>query len=240
MRAMAEAGIQSIAENFARVAERIEAARKRAGRAGEVTLVAVTKAVGTERIAEAYRCGLRHFGENRVQEFEEKHSFLTLPEAVWHMIGHVQTNKVRKAVELFDRIDSVDSLRLAEKLAAAVGALERPLPVLLEVRLGEEPTKHGVEPERLIELVERVAALDALALKGLMTVPPYLELPERVRPYFRRLRELAEAVDRRRFPRAQMYVLSMGMSHDFEVAIEEGATEVRLGTAIFGPRPGSP
>lgn len=227
-----------MAENLERVGERIRAAARRAGRTDEVTLVAVTKAVGVARIAEAYRAGVRHFGENRVQEFEEKRRFLTLPEAVWHMVGHVQTNKARRAVELFDRIDTVDSVRLAEKLAAVAAEKSEVVPVLVEVRVGGEATKSGVESENLAALLERLSGLESLAVRGLMAVAPYFEPAEGVRPYLRRLRELAEETERRRLPRIEMKILSMGMSHDFEVAVEEGATEVRLGTAIFGPRPG--
>ena len=237
-RTMNSAGMLSVAENLARVQERTQAAARRAGRADEVTLVAVTKSVPPERIAEAYRVGVRHFGENRVQEFEDKRPLLALPPAIWHMVGHVQTNKARRAAELFDRVDSLDSLRLAEKLAAAARERGRGLPVLIQVHLGEEETKHGVEPGDLGPLVEQIARLDGVSLEGLMTIPPYLEPVERVRPYFRRLRELGEEIDRRRLPRVAMKELSMGMSHDFEVAIEEGATQVRLGTALFGPRPG--
>ena len=236
-RTMNSAGMLSVAGNLARVQERIQVAARRAGRADEVTLVAVTKSVPPERIAEAYRAGVRHFGENRLQEFEDKRPLLALPSATWHMVGHVQTNKARRAVELFHRVDSLDSLRLAEKLAAAAREQGRGLPVLLQVHLGEEETKHGVAPADLLAVVEQVAALDGLTLEGLMTIPPFLDPPERVRPFFRRLRELAEEIGRRRLARRAMRELSMGMSHDFEVAIEEGATQVRLGTALFGPRP---
>ncbi|MBI2956268.1 MAG: YggS family pyridoxal phosphate-dependent enzyme [Acidobacteria bacterium] len=237
MRAMKEIGTVAVAENLARVQERIEAARRRAGWRSEVRLVAVTKQVPPERIAEAYRAGVRHFGENRVQEFEDKRRWLVLPEAVWHLVGHLQTNKARRAVELFDRLDSLDSARLAEKIAGAAAAMKRTVPVLVQVHLGEEATKHGIEPELALEMVEQMARLEAIAIEGLMTMPPFLEPAERVRPYFRRLRELAEEIDRRRLPSVRMSELSMGMSHDFEVAIEEGATQVRLGTALFGPRP---
>jgi len=236
-RTMGSVGILAVAANLAHVRERIRAAAQRAGRTDDVTLVAVTKGVPPERIAEAYRAGVRHFGENRVQEFDDKRPRLALPPAAWHMVGHVQTNKARRAVELFDRVDSLDSVRLAEKLAAAARALGRTLPVLIQVQLGEEETKHGVEPGELGPLVEQIARQDGLSLEGLMTIPPYLEPVERVRPYFRRLRELAEEIDRRRFPRVAMKELSMGMSHDFEVAVAEGATQVRLGTVLFGPRP---
>lgn len=234
---MSQAGTFSVAENLERIRERIRVAGRRAGRSDEVTIVAATKLVPAERITEAYRAGLRHFGENRVQELEAKRHQLSLPEATWRLIGHLQTNKAKRAAALFNRVDSLDSLRLAEKLAAAAAGLGRRLPVLVEVHLDEEPGKHGVEPDALVELAEKVAALEALALEGLMALPPYLEPPERVRPYFRRLRELAEALAHRGLPGVEMRELSMGMSHDFEIAIEEGATQVRLGTALFGPRP---
>lgn len=234
---MQPTGAISVVENVEKTLERIHAAERRAGRSGGVTLVAATKLVPVERIAEAYRAGVRRFGENRVQEFEKKLPSLSLPSATWHMLGHLQTNKAQRAAELFARVDSLDSLRLAEKLAAAARGLGRRLPVLVEVHLGEEPSKHGVEPDKLPELVEKAAALESLAIEGLMTLPPMLEPPERVRPFFRRLRQLAEELNQRRIPGVQMRELSMGMSHDFEVAIEEGATQVRLGTVLFGPRP---
>jgi len=231
---MEELGTLSIADNIARVEERIQGVLRRASRTDAVTLVAITKQVPVERIAVAHRVGLRHFGENRVQEFEEKHRLLVLPSAIWHMIGHLQSNKAARAAELFTCIDSLDSLHVAQKLGTASGGK---IPVLVQVHLGDEPRKHGVEPGQLASLVEQAAALPGLAVQGLMTIPPYLEPAERVRPYFRRLRELAEELDRRQIPGVSMHRLSMGMSHDFEVAIEEGATEVRLGTALFGPRP---
>jgi len=234
---MGPAGTVSISDAIARIQERVEAAQQRAGRVGEITLVAITKQVPVERIAEAYRAGLRHFGENRVQEFEDKHPLLVLPSATWHMVGHLQSNKAQKAVALFDCIDSLDSAHLAEKLDKAAGEKGKPLPVLIQVHLGEEPSKHGVEPANLPALAQQVAGLPHLALEGLMTLPPFLEPAERVRPYFRRLRELAEELDWQKLPGVSMRRLSMGMSHDFEVAVEEGATEVRLGTALFGPRP---
>jgi len=220
----------SVDERLEQVQERIRAALHRVGRTDVVTLVAVSKAVDVDRIAEAYRAGVRHFGENRVQEFEEKRRFLNLPSALWHMVGHVQGNKAKRAAEIFNRIDSVDSQHVAEKLSAAATAANLRLPVLVQVKLGEEQTKSGVTPEELEILVERLRGLAGLEVLGLMTLPPYLEPAERVRPYFRRLRALAE--------RLALRELSMGMSHDFEVAIEEGATQVRIGTALFGERPG--
>jgi hypothetical protein len=153
------------------------------------------------------------------------------------MVGHLQSNKARRALDLFDCVDSLDSLHLAEKLDKAAAEKGNRLSVLIQVHLGEEPSKHGVEPEQLAALAEQVAALANLRLEGLMTIPPFLEPAEEVRPYFRKLRELAEELDRRRLPGVSMRRLSMGMSHDFEVATEEGATEVRLGTILFGPRP---
>jgi len=226
----------SVADNLERVQARIRAAQRRAGRADEITLVAVTKTVPAERITEAYRAGIRHFGENRVQEFEGKHRELALPGVVWHLVGHLQSNKARRATELFSCIDSLDSLRLATKLSTAAVAAGRRLPVLIQVELGQEPTKFGVPPADLALLVEKLAALDGLSLRGLMTIPPYLP-PEQVRPFFRRLRELREEQARRQIGGVELTELSMGMSHDFEVAIEEGATQVRLGTALFGERP---
>lgn len=226
----------SVAQNVERVQERMLAAQRRAGRTDEVTLVAIGKLIVPERIAEAYAAGVRHLGENRVQECEGKRRSLDLPAASWHMVGHLQSNKAGRAVELFERIDSVDSTRLAGKLAGAAEKLGRQLPVLVQVHLGDEPSKHGVRPAELPAFVEQVAQLNALAVKGLMAIPPYLDSPELVRPFFRRLRQLAGEIARQRIPGVEMKVLSMGMSQDFEVAIEEGATEVRLGTALFGAR----
>lgn len=233
---LSESEILSVAARIERIRERIEAALRRAGRTGSVTLVAVTKTVDPGRIAEAYRCGIRHFGENRVQEFDEKRRFLTLPEASWHLVGHLQSNKARRAVELFDCVHALDSAPLAERLDRCAGDAGKRLPVLLQVHHGDEPTKFGVEETGLLPLVEKVSTLSHLDLRGLMSLPPLCEDPEQVRPYFRRLRELAEEVAAR-IPRVNLRELSMGMSHDFEVAIEEGATMVRLGTALFGPRP---
>ena len=234
---MEQAGALTVADAIGRIQERIEAARQRAGRGDEVRLIGITKQVPVERIAEAYRAGLRHFGENRVQEFEDKHRLLVLPSATWHMVGHLQSNKAGQALELFDCVDSLDSLHLAQKLDKAAAEQGKRLPVLIQVHLGDEPSKHGVEPPSLAALAEQLAGLPHLAVEGLMTIPPFLEPAERVRPFFRLLRELAEEIDRRRFPSVSMRRLSMGMTHDFELSIEEGATEVRLGTALFGPRP---
>jgi hypothetical protein len=226
-----------IKDNVARVQERIVAACWRSGRhPKEVKLVAVTKTVPPERIAEAYNTGLRDFGENRVQEAQGKRPALADLTATWHMVGHLQTNKARLARELFHWVHSVDSMRLAGKLHQAAGGGSGRLPVLIEVNLAEEVTKSGVREDEVAQLAEQLGRLESLELRGLMVVPPFSEDPERVRPYFRRLRQLAQEIDSRNLPNVAMQELSMGMSHDFEVAIEEGATMVRIGTAIFGPR----
>jgi PLP dependent protein len=224
-----------IEQNIASVKERMEAACRRSGRRVEdVRLVAVSKTVEAERIRQAYAAGLREFGENRVQEASAKRPALVGLEITWHLIGHLQTNKAKLARELFQWVQSIDSVRLATKLDSA-GAESR-LPVLIEVNLGEEATKSGIREADLPPLVEEVSRLATLELRGLMTIPPFAEDPEASRPYFRRLRELARVIDSRGLPNVSMRELSMGMSHDFEVAIEEGATMIRVGTAIFGAR----
>lgn len=224
-------------ENISRVRERIAAACQRSGRRVEdVRLIAVSKTVAPDRIRQAYEAGLRDFGENRVQEAEAKRPALSDLTVTWHLIGHLQTNKAKSARELFHWIHSVDSLRLAAKLdKSAVCSGER-LPVLLEVNLGEETSKSGAQENEVVALAEQVDQLETIELRGLMTIPPFLDDPERVRPFFRRLRLLAEKINSARLPNVSLQDLSMGMSHDFEVAIEEGATMVRVGTAIFGAR----
>jgi len=229
-----------VAANIASIQERIAAATRRAGRRSEeIVLMAVSKTQLPERIREAYDAGQRLFGENRVQEFAAKAEALgDLREADWHMIGHLQTNKAAKTAELFRAVDSVDSLKLAEKLDAAARKLGRKLDVLIEVNLGGEEAKSGVAPDSLAleELLLAAPRLEALAFRGLMTVPPFTEDPEGARPYFRRLRELRDAIASRKLPSVALDQLSMGMSHDFEIAIEEGSSCVRVGTAIFGER----
>jgi len=230
----------SVAQNVATVRERIAATLRRAGRSSnDVTLMAVSKTQPPERIREAYDVGLRVFGENRVQEFAEKAGPLRdLHDAEWHMIGHLQTNKAAKTVELFCSVDSVDSLKLAEKLSAAAEKMGKKLNVLIEINVGGEPAKSGTAPnsQQLEELLIAAPRLDALVFRGLMTVPPFTNDPEGARPYFRKLRELRDTIAERKLPAIAMDQLSMGMSHDFEVAIEEGSTCVRVGTAIFGER----
>jgi pyridoxal phosphate enzyme (YggS family) len=232
--------IMSIRENIATIQRRIDAAARRAGcRPDEIALMAVSKTHPPESIREAHTVGLRLFGENRVQEFAGKAPALAdLPGVEWHMIGHLQTNKAGKTAELFSAVDSVDSLRLAEKLDAAARALNKKLRVLIEINIGGEAAKSGVAPDSrdLEDLLLSAPRFSALAFRGLMTVPPFANNPEEARPYFRKLHKLRDAIATRKLPAIRMDVLSMGMSHDFEVAIEEGSTCVRVGTAIFGAR----
>ncbi len=230
----------AISENIDFVRERIASAAARAGRDPDaITLMAVTKTFPPQRIREAYEAGLRMFGENRVQEFAGKLDALRdLPAAEWHLIGHLQSNKATKAAEMFDAVDSVDSVRLAERLHAVAEQLGKTLPVLIEINVGGEEAKSGVAPnsEELERILLGAARWKNLPIRGLMTVPPYADDPERARPFFRRLRAIHEEIVARHLPGVSMDVLSMGMSHDFEVAIEEGSTCVRVGTAIFGER----
>ena len=218
-------------ERLNQVEERIHKAVERAGRSrSDITLIAVTKKFPASVTLEAYALGLRHFGENYVQEFETKHpalASLTKPgtDAVFHLIGHLQSNKTRIAAELFQVIETVDS----EKLGRRLDQSGTPLEVMIEVKLSEEESKAGAAPESLPALIESIRTCPNLRLTGLMTMPPWSDDPEHTRPYFRRLAELARTHD---LPK-----LSMGMSHDLEAAIEEGATHIRVGTALFGPRP---
>jgi len=229
-----------ISDNIRRIREQIEGAERRSGRgAEEVVLMAVTKTHPPERIREAHAAGLRVFGENRVQEFAGKATALAdLADAEWHMIGHLQTNKAGKAAELFAAVDSVDSLKVAEKLDLAARNLNKKLPVLIEVNVGEEAAKSGVaaDSRELEELLLAAPRMEGLQFRGLMTVPPLTADPGAARPFFRKLRELRSTIAARKLTDISMDVLSMGMSHDFEVAIEEGSTCVRVGTAIFGER----
>jgi pyridoxal phosphate enzyme (YggS family) len=230
----------SIAANVASIQERISAAARRAGgNPDDVVLMAVSKTQMSERIREAYDAGLRIFGENRVQEFAGKIDALrNLHAAEWHMIGHLQTNKAAKTAELFHTVDSIDSPKLAEKLDTAARALGKKLDVLIEINVGGEAAKSGVPPDSpaLNELLLAAPRLEGLRLRGLMTVPPFTDDPRGARPYFRRLRELRDAIAKRKLVAIEMDQLSMGMSHDFEIAIEEGSSCVRVGTAIFGER----
>jgi|ERR1700722_19017612 len=225
----------SIAENLAHLHEQIAEACRRANRSeNDVALMAVSKVHPVEAIVEAYAAGQRLFGENRVQEFQEKSPHLTtLTDAEFHLIGPLQSNKTARAAELFHSIDAVDSLKIAQRLNTAAAALGKKLPILVEVKLSHEESKHGLAPEELPSLLAAMNELESIAAVGLMTVPPWSEDAEVARPYFRELRRLRdESVAR--FPHVTQ--LSMGMSNDFTVAIEEGSTCVRVGTALFGRR----
>jgi pyridoxal phosphate enzyme (YggS family) len=230
----------SISQNISEVRDRIASAARRAGRRPEeIALMAVSKTHPPERIREAHAAGLRLFGENRVQEFAGKASALAdLQGAEWHMIGHLQTNKASKATELFNAVDSVDSVKLAEKLDGAARSLSRKLAVLIEINVGGESAKSGVAPDsrELEDLLLAAPRFEALEFRGLMTVPPFTDDPDEARPYFGKLRDLRDKISKRKLPSVSMDALSMGMSHDFEVAIEEGSTCIRVGTAIFGER----
>jgi len=245
----------SIAQNIAAIRERIARAAVRVGRNPlEIALMAVCKTHPPDAIREAFEAGQRMFGENRVQEFAGKFAELSaasptvasakvcnvfdIDEADFHLIGHLQSNKAAKAVELFEAIDSVDSLKLAERLNAAAEGLKKTIRVLIEINVGGEEAKSGIllgSPE-LDAILTAAPRLRNLEIRGLMTVPPFTESPSDARPFFRVLRDLRDQIVARNLPSVGMKELSMGMSHDFEVAIEEGSTCVRVGTAIFGAR----
>jgi pyridoxal phosphate enzyme (YggS family) len=236
----------SISDNVSRVEQQIAAACRSANRArNQVRLMAVSKTHPPEAILEAYAVGLRLFGENRVQEYAGKQItldtsgiFSAQPGAEFHLIGPLQTNKIARAAYLFSGIDTVDSLRMAERLNSAAEACEKTISICVEIKLSPEETKHGLAPDsgELSQLLERLADFPHLQMRGLMSVPPYAEDPEQARPYFRQLRTLRNSLAQR-YPRLSLDELTMGMSHDFSVAIEEGATLIRVGTAIFGQRP---
>lgn len=241
----------ALAERTLAVRERIARAARRANRAADsVTLVAVTKTVPLERILAAAKLGLSVFGENRIQEAQEKRERLAalaahdasvadlIRDLRWDLIGHLQTNKAGRAVELFDRVQSVDSARVAEALNTRAAALGRKLPILLEVNVGGEASKSGFAPDEVLHAARSIANLPALSLGGLMTVAPIVAQQEDARPIFRQLRELRERL-REAVPQGESgwADLSMGMSDDFEIAIEEGATLVRIGRSLFGDRP---
>jgi pyridoxal phosphate enzyme (YggS family) len=233
----------SIAENVQRIRESIHASATRAGRdANTITLMAVSKTFPASAIREAYDAGLRIFGENRVQEFATKAAEARpLKHARFHLVGHLQSNKAAKAVELFDAVNSVDSLKLASKLDAAAKQAGKTLDVLLEINIGNEAAKSGLPPNlndpEFLRLLADAPKFSNLNVRGLMCIPPHTDDPNGARPYFRKMCELRDAIAALRIPNVEMTTLSMGMSHDFEVAIEEGSTCVRLGTAIFGERP---
>ncbi|HEX9871472.1 MAG TPA: YggS family pyridoxal phosphate-dependent enzyme [Candidatus Tectomicrobia bacterium] len=227
----------AVADNLSAVKERIAKAAARVGRDPEgITLVAVTKTMPVERIREAMDAGQRVFGENRVQEAEAKVEAVGR-DVQWHLIGHLQRNKVKFVCDLFDLIETVDSLPLARDIDAHAARRGIVMPILIQVNIGDETTKSGVSASAALGLVQQVATLSHVAIRGLMCVPPAVEVAEHSRASFIELRTLAEQIAAERIPSVSMAELSMGMSHDFDVAVEEGATMVRVGSAIFGPRP---
>jgi hypothetical protein len=220
--------VSGVADNINLIRQRIHAAAVRAGRSPEnITLIAVSKTVEPQRVEAALSAGQAIFGESKVQEAKTKIPLVS-GRARWHMIGHLQTNKARDAVALFDVIHSIDSVKLAEEVHKWSERAGKTQAILLEVNVSGEASKFGLKPEDLKSTVAEINRLSRLHVQGLMTIAPFVEETEKVRPHFRRLRELGEALGLRE--------LSMGMTHDFEVAIEEGATMVRIGTAIFGER----
>jgi pyridoxal phosphate enzyme (YggS family) len=225
---------ETIRDRLLLVQDRIRAAASRVGRqASSVTLVAVSKAMPLDVIREGVEAGITILGENRVQEARDK--IAALPGVIrWHLVGHLQTNKAKLAIQLFELIHSLDSLKLAQILDRLGQELAKPVRCLIEVNLGGEQSKSGITEDGVRPLLEGAAGLRHLRIEGLMAIPPFLPDPEQIRPYFRRLRTLR---DKLRDEGIALDELSMGMTHDFEVAIEEGATLVRIGTAIFGPRP---
>ncbi len=230
--------MDTLLENIKNVFRKISSAAIRSGRSPfDIKLVAVTKTVSIETIKEAIDLGLRVFGENKVQEAKEKISNITsefsTSQIEWHLIGHLQKNKAKIAVELFDLIQTIDSIELAKlvnKYAEKKGKIQR---VLIQVKLSEEETKHGVLKENLLDLIKAVVEMKNIKLEGLMTMPPFFDDPERTRPYFKELRRLRDHAEHLGY---RLPELSMGMTNDFEVAILEGSTMVRIGTAIFGER----
>lgn len=230
----------TISENLSVIHERITRAAQRAGRnPAHIALMAVTKTQPADRIIQAYEAGQRLFGENRVQELAGKVGALSgLADGSFHMIGHLQSNKAAKAAEIFHAVDSIDSAKLAERLNAAAQNLGNTLDVLIEINVGGEEAKSGVaaDSREVEEILAGASAWPHLHIRGLMTVPPFTGDPEGARPYFHHLRELRDRLGAGNFPDVSLDQLSMGMSHDFEVAIEEGSTCVRIGTAIFGER----
>ena len=226
----------SIADNLKSINERIATAAKRVGRdPASIKLVVVTKTVDQDRIREAVAAGATILGENRVQEAREKIDALGQI-AQWHLIGRLQTNKAKYAVRLFDLIHSVDSIGLARELDKQAAKIGKVQDVLVEVSIASEAAKAGIAVDDCLALV-RDADLKNIKVRGLMAIPPFLDDPEQVRPYFRKLNELLQSIRRENIPDISMQELSMGMSGDFEVAVEEGSTMVRVGTAVFGERP---
>jgi len=227
-----------IAGNVHRVMEAIASAAARSGRNSEsVQLVAVSKKIEVDRILQALAAGVRYLGENRVKEAQEKKPYLSEFNFEYHLIGLLQKNKINRAVGIFDWVQTVDSLDLATRINRSAERKQKVVQVLVQVNIGREPQKAGIMEEGLEELARQLVDLEHISVEGLMAIPPYLEDAEAVRPYFRRMRELSERLASLQLAALRMNTLSLGMSHDFPVAIEEGSTMVRVGTAIFGKRP---
>jgi len=229
--------VEDIRGRIARVHDAIERAALRSGRKPEdITLIAVSKTIGPAVIQQGVDAGITDLGENRVQEAAEKVERVTGPALRWHLIGHLQSNKVRHAVRMFDVIHTVDSVDLSSRLDRIAGEMGRTPTVLVQVKLGDEPAKSGADPRSLPAILEALDSAANLRLRGLMVIPPLSESSESTRGYFKRLREIRDGLNQGRPSDRQLADLSMGMSGDFEIAIEEGATMVRVGTAIFGSR----
>ncbi|HMW31968.1 MAG TPA: YggS family pyridoxal phosphate-dependent enzyme [bacterium] len=235
----------TIRANIETIRKKIEASARKVGRdPKEIHLIAVTKTYGIDYVREAVAAGISLIGENKVQEAKEKYTELeqsgNVPDFQLHLIGHLQTNKARQAVELFDMIHSVDSFRLAKEIDRRAYTVDKTMPILIQVNTSREATKYGVEPDNTLELIKQVSELKNIRIQGLMTIGALTAVqandPEKIRSYFRRLRELRDFIREQNIPNVEMNALSMGMSSDFEIAIEEGANYIRIGTALFGKR----
>jgi pyridoxal phosphate enzyme (YggS family) len=229
--------MNKVKTNIEHIRDRIKAAAESCGRRAEsVQLVAVSKMVPANRVKAAVAEGITILGENYIQEARDKIEALAALKVNWHFIGHLQRNKAKFAVQLFDLIHSVDSIRLAREINKQAQKIAKNQAILIQVNTGKEATKSGVHEEDAMTLVREAARLENVRIKGLMTLPPYFNAPAKVRPYFQALRQLRDRIHKEAIPGIEMEILSMGMTGDFETAIEEGATMVRIGTAIFGER----
>jgi pyridoxal phosphate enzyme, YggS family len=226
----------AVSENIQSVRERIDDACRRVKRVNDVELIAVTKTVDVDRIKEAIDCGIGIIGENRVQEITEKYLQMADTKVAWHMIGYLQTNKIKYIVDKVSMIESVDSLKLAQEINKHFQSCGRIIDILVEINIGGEPNKHGIDPDKTVDFITEVSQLPNLRICGLMTVAPAVEIKEYVRPYFARMREIYQEVRLKNIHNVNMKYLSMGMTGDFEIAVEEGANIVRVGSGIFGQR----
>ena len=226
-----------ITDRLKKIEERIKLAAEACGRRPEeIRLVAVSKTMPKEKLVEAVEAGVETLGENYVQEAREKFNDLYTMPVSWHFIGHLQRNKAKYVVKIFDLIHSVDSLKLAREINKQAQKINKIQDILIQVNISEESTKSGARAEQTLEIIREISRLENVAIKGLMTMPPFFNAPERVRPFFKALRELRDRIKKKNMPNVSMDELSMGMTGDFDVAIQEGATLVRIGTAIFGKR----